>query len=165
MPKKIFVSFHYQPDNWRVNQIRNIGAVEGNPAVKPNDWETVKRGGDAGIQNWIDAQIAGKSCGIIMIGQNTAGRKWIDYEIKKLWSEGKGVLGIYIHNLKDREGNQTTKGRNPFETYTLNNGTISLSSVVQAYDPPFSNSTYIYDHIKGNIEKWIEEAIKIRARY
>jgi hypothetical protein len=26
----------------------------------------------------------------------------------------KGVLGIYIHNLKDRDGNESSEGRNPF---------------------------------------------------
>lgn len=50
MPKKVFFSFHYKLDNWRVGQIRNIGAIEGSPAATDNDWETVKKGGDAAIQ-------------------------------------------------------------------------------------------------------------------
>jgi hypothetical protein len=165
MPKKAFFSFHYAPDNWRVSQIRNIGAIEGNPTVTDNDWETVKRGGDLGIQNWIDNQISGKSCGIVMIGSNTKGRKWINYEIAKLWNEGKGVLGIYIHNLKDSSGNQSLKGQNPFDEITLNNGATRISSVVKTYDPPYSTSTYVYDHIKENIENWINESLAIRAKY
>ena len=165
MPKKVFFSFHYQLDNWRVGQIRNIGAIEGNPAVDDNDWETVKRGGDAGIKKWIDAQIAGKSCGVVMIGSETAGRKWIEYEIKKLWEERKGVVGICIHNLKDSGGNQAAKGKNPFEAFKLPNGAVNFSSVVKAYDAPYTTSTSVYDHIKVNIEKWIDEAIAIRAKY
>lgn len=38
---------------------------------------------------------------VVLIGEDTAKRKWVKYEIKKAWNEGKGVLGIYIHNLKD----------------------------------------------------------------
>jgi hypothetical protein len=36
-----FFSFHYQPDNWRAPQVRNIGVVEGNQPVRDNDWETI----------------------------------------------------------------------------------------------------------------------------
>ena len=35
------------PDNWRASQVRNMGVVEGSPAATDNDWEAVKRGGDA----------------------------------------------------------------------------------------------------------------------
>lgn len=44
MARKCFFSFHYTPDNWRVSQVRNIGAIEGNKPAKDNDWETVVGG-------------------------------------------------------------------------------------------------------------------------
>lgn len=108
-----FFSFHYKPDNWRASQIRNIGVIEGNSPVSDNDWEEIKKGGDTKIQEWIDGQLKGRSCSVVLIGANTAGRKWIKYEIKKSWNDKKGLLGIYIHNLKDKDENQSTKGRNP----------------------------------------------------
>ena len=60
--KKVFFSFHYELDNWRVNQIRNMGVVEGQRACKPNQWETIKRKGDKSIQNWIDKQMKQCKC-------------------------------------------------------------------------------------------------------
>ena len=39
MARKCFYSFHYQPDNVRASQVRNIGAIEGNQPVSDNDWE------------------------------------------------------------------------------------------------------------------------------
>jgi hypothetical protein len=165
MSKRVFFSFHYQPDNWRAAQIRNIGAIDGNSPASDNDWETIKRGGDAAIQRWINEQISGKSCGIVLIGHGTAGRKWIDYEIEKIWNEGKGLLGIYIHNIKDSDGCQSKKGRNPFDGFTLKNGTVNLASVVRDYDPPYYTSTAAYAYIRENLEKWIDEAISIRNRY
>lgn len=163
MARRVFFSFHYQPDNWRAAQVRNAGVVEGNAPVSDNDWESVTRGGDAAIQQWIDGQLSGKSCAVVLIGNATAGRKWINYEIKKAWDDGKGLVGVYIHSLKDRLGNQASKGINPFSGFTLDNGGTSLSSVVKAYDPPFTTSTYVYDHIKENLDAWVEEAVKIRA--
>src|SRR5438094_159741 len=115
MARKVFYSFHYKPDNWRAAQVRNIGAVEGNAPVADNDWEQVTKGGDEAIKKWINSQMSGGSCTIILIGANTAGRKWINYEIEQSWNTDKGVCGIYIHNLKNKEGKQSTKGGNPFE--------------------------------------------------
>lgn len=163
MARKVFYSFHYLPDNWRVSQVRNIGAIEDNKPAKDNDWETVTKGGDKAIEKWIDAQMTGRSCVVVLIGSATANRKWINYEIKKAWDSGKGLLGVHIHGLKNSDGKNSTKGVNPFDGFTLKNGTKNLSSVVKTYDPPGSDSTAVYKHIKDNLEKWIEEAITIRA--
>jgi hypothetical protein len=37
-----------------------------------------------------------------------------------------------------------------------------MSNTVKAYDPPYTTSTYVYDHIKENLADWVEEAISIR---
>lgn len=165
MARKVFYSFHYIPDNWRAGQVRNIGAIEGNTPISDNDWEKIKKGGTTAIQNWIDNQLKGKSCTVVLIGANTAGRKWIKYEIEKSWNDGKGVLGIYIHNLKDNDGNQTKKGKNPFDDFTMKRDGEKLSNIVKAYDPPYSISSKVYNHIEENLEDWVEEAISIRNSY
>jgi len=163
MARRVFYSFYYKPDNWRASQVRNMGVIEGNRPVSDNEWEEITSGGDKAIQKWIDEQLQGKSCAVVLIGANTAGRKWIKYEIKKAWNDEKGVLGIYIHNLKDKEENQSSKGRNPFDDFTIDGE--KLSKIVKAYDPPYSTSTTVYAHIKENLEDWVEEAITIRNDY
>jgi len=160
MARRVFYSFHYKPDNWRASQVRNMGVIEGNRPVSDNDWETITRGGDARIKQWIAEQMQGKSCVVVLIGFRTAGRKWIKHEIKKGWDDGKGVVGIYIHNLKDKDGKQSSKGQNPFDDFTV--GGKPLSSIVKVYDPPYSTSTYVYNYIKDNLVDWVEEAIEIR---
>lgn len=163
MARRVFTSFHYVPDNWRASQVRNMGKIEGNSVVSANQWEEVTKGGNKAIEKWIDDNMSGKSCVIVLVGENTAGRKWIKYEIEKAWNEGRGVLGIHIHNLKNSNGDQASKGRNPFEDFSVNGK--NLSSIVKCYNPPFTTSTYVYDYIKENIENWIEEAIDIRNKY
>ena len=165
MARKAFFSFHYKADNWRASQVRNMGVVEGNVPVSDNEWETITSGGDDVIKKWINDQLSGKSCSVVLIGTNTAGRKWINYEIEKSWNDGKGVVGIYVHNLKDKDGEQSSKGENPFDNFTMNKDNRKLSEVVKAYDPPFKISTNVYDYIKNNIEVWVEEAISIRENY
>jgi len=81
--------------------------------------------------------------------------------------------------LKDQYGKQDTKGSNPHDNFCIDKtfnyianhakpadgNEINLASVCKAYNPPYSTSTYVYDYIKENIDKWCEEAIKIRNQY
>ena len=101
MGRRVFYSFHYELDNWRASIVRNIGSIEGNRPATDNDWETVKKGGDKAIENWIAGQMSARTCTIVLAGSNTANRKWINHEIVQSWNKGLGVLVIHIHNLKD----------------------------------------------------------------
>lgn len=165
MKRKVFFSFHYKPDCSRASQIRNMGVLEGNKPASDNDWESVKKGGSAAIRSWIDRQLKGRSCTVVLVGEKTAGRKWIKYEISKSWHYGKGIMGIYIHNLKDLNQKKTRKGRDPFEYIPLKVKGKKLSRIVRSYNPPFRDSKKVYAYIKKNLGKWIEEAIKVRKQY
>ena len=165
MARRVFYSFHYKPDCARAARVRNMGVVEGNNPATDNDWEKITKGGDKAIQKWIGDQLYGKSCNVVLIGENTAGRKWINYEIKTAWNEGKGVVGIYIHRLKDLDGNQSSKGGNPFEHFTMKGSEKKLSSIVKAYNPPYTDSKDVYAYINDNLKDWIEEAVEIRDNY
>jgi hypothetical protein len=142
-----------------------MGVVEGNKSASDNDWEKITKGGDKAIQKWIDEQLIGKSCNIVLIGENTAGRKWINYEIKSAWDSNKGVVGVYIHRLKDLGGNYTPKGRNPFDVFAIGEKRRPMASVVKAYSPPYSESKDVYSYIREHLADWIEEAIEIRNTY
>ena len=153
-----------------------MGVVEGNEPVNDNEWEQITRGGDAAIKRWIDEQMEGRSCVVVLIGSQTARRKWINYEIEKGWNDGKGVVGIYIHRLKDQEGKQTVKGSNPFDFVKVDVGVpdylrriqfrkIELSRIVKAYDPPYTDSRDVYNYIEQRLAYSVEEAIAIRKQY
>ena len=47
----------------------------------------------------------------------------------------------------------------------LDDNDVLMSAVCKAYDPPYVTSKVVYQDIKDNIEKLIEEAIEIRNRY
>lgn len=160
MAKKCFLSFYYDEDSWRVSQVKNMGAIEEQPLLTANKWEEIEKEGDDAVKEWIENNMRGKECLIVLVGSNTSGRRWVKYEIKRACEKKIGVLGIYIHNLKDASGNQSTKGTDPFQNVVVDGTTIS--SYATMYDPPYSTSTYVYDHIKDNIAGWAESAIKLR---
>lgn len=165
MKRQVFYSFHYKQDSRRVAQIRNIGAIEGNPPVSDNDWEKVKKGGDDAIRQWIDSNLQHRSCLIVLVGEHTSERPWVDYEIRRAWIRGMGVFGIYIHRIKDpllcRLGfsGYSNMGDCPFDKIFFENGN-RLSSEVSCYNP---NPNDAYNDIAEHIEEWVEKAIKARG--
>lgn len=177
--RQVFFSFRYVHDAWRASQVRNMGKVSNDSTFSDNDWEEVKSKSEESIKKWINDQMAKRSCVVLLIGEYTQGRKWINYEIEKAWKSGKGLVGIYIHGLKNESGEQANKGRNPFEDFyvdktfnfianrsdPVDNNEVKLSKVCKAYDTPYKVSSNVYDYIKEHIEDWIEEAIEIRNKY
>ena len=161
MTRRVFYSFQYKPDNWRAAEVRNIGSIEGNRPAKDNAWEAVKQGGYRAIVRWIAKQMYGRSCTVVLVGTNTAGRKWINYEIVKSWNEGMGVVGIRVHGLKNMKGRTSLCGESPFD-YA---GRGKLKSIVKCYDPSGRSSKEKYEWISKNLACVVEEAIEIRVKY
>jgi len=157
--RQIFYSFHFDYDVMRVQQIRNIGVIEGNEPVSKNDWEQIRKNDDD-VKKWIDDNMKYKSCVVVLVGEETAKRPWVKYEIKKAWKDGKGLLGIHINNVKCPRNGTCNKGVNPFEQFTFDDG-IKLSSKVRCYDP---NSYNAYNDIADNIADWIDAAVTARSR-
>lgn len=163
MARRCFYSFHYNPDNWRASQIRNIGVIEGNRPASDNDWETIVSGGESAIRRWISAQMKGRSCTVVLVGAGTANRKWINHEIVQSWDEGMGVVGVRVHGLQNRDGNVSMRGKNPFDFTTHGPTGKKLSAIVKCYDPAGSNSKERYAWISKHLANAVEEAVKIRA--
>jgi len=158
--RQVFYSFHFDNDVMRVQQVRNMGVIEGNTPTNPNTWEQIKRQGDASVKKWINDNMLHKSCVVVLVGSETANRKWVKYEIEKAWKDGKGVVGIHVHNLKCPRNGTSRQGKNPFESFTFGNTTFD--KIIKCYNP---NSYNAYNDISNNINTWIEEAIQIRSRY
>lgn len=179
MKRQVFYSFHFANDFWRVQEVRKMGAIEGNTPVSVNEWEEVKRKGDENIKRWINSAMNYRSCVVVLAGRFTADRKWVNYEIERAWKEGKGLVVVYIHGLKDNNGNQDLQGKNPLQYFCIDKtfnyiahhekpadgNEINLAKVCKSYNPPYSTSTYVYSYIKDNIDSWCEEAIRIRNQY
>ncbi len=162
MARRVFYSFHYKPDCWRAATVRNIGVIEGNTPASDNDWESITKGGDDAIKRWIAAQLSGRTCTVVLVGTDTAGRKWINYEIVKSWDDGKGVVGVRIHGLRGSDQQTSPIGNNPFDNINYGNTGKKLSSIVKCYNPTGSTSQERYDWIKTHLANAAEEAVRIR---
>jgi hypothetical protein len=161
--RQVFFSFEYNKDCWRASQVRNMGKVDSCSTFSDNDWEKVKEDSDTKIKQWIDEQMAKRSCLVVLIGASTSGRKWINYEINKAYELNKGIVGVHIHNLENAGGKQTTKGNNPFYNMLIGKNKERLSKYVECFDSTYVTSKYVYNDISNNIEQLIEEALINKA--
>ncbi|SOC50397.1 MTH538 TIR-like domain [Klenkia terrae] len=160
MARSSFVSFHYQNDYWRVQQVLQMGAIEGQEVLSPQRWESVKARGAKAIQDWIDKEMAYKRGVIVLIGSQTASRPWVKYEIQKAWNAKKPLVGIRIHGLKNNNLRTSTAGPNPFAQISISNSTKTLADYVPVHDPAGRDSTQVYASIKNNVASWIASGYK-----
>lgn len=170
MARRVFFSFHYQEDIWRVSQIRNSRVTrdwETDKFLDAASWESIRRKGDAAVTAWIDRQISGTGVTVVLIGAETADRRFVRYEIEQSHKRGNGLLGIHIHRLKNQHGETSRKGRNPFNDITVeveetvllwtNKVRKRLSEIYLTYD-------WVEHDGYQNINRWIEEAAKKAGR-
>ena len=155
----VYVSFHYERDNWRVQQVLNMGAIEGQTIMSAQKWEEVKSSGDAAIKKWIADQMAGKTALVVLVGAKTSERPWVKYEIEKAWNDKLPLVGIRIHGLKNKEGLTDYSGPNPFAKSSLTSGK-KISDYVSLHDPAGSSSDKVYESISNNISDWVKGAYK-----
>ena len=162
MARRVFFSFHFDNDSWRTQQVRNIGALEGQAVCTPNAWEEVKKKGDAAVERWIEENMHGKSCLVCLVGSQTASRPWVIHEISKAWNDGKGVVAIQIDKLLDVNSRPSLVGANPLAKVSFSKKAGTLADVARLKVPTGADSKAVYASISANVEAWIEEAIRIR---
>jgi hypothetical protein len=162
MARHVFFSFNYA-DIMRVNQVRKAWQfVPGNTSQKVYDrslWEESKKKGDSAIQRIIDDGMNGASVTCVLIGSDTAGRKWVNYEIVKSHNEGMGLFGVRIHRMNAPSGIPARMGRNPFDDWEFKRGGQSVS---------FAQEYPVYDWIGDdgfqNFARWVEAAARKAGR-
>ncbi len=148
MARRVFFSFHYQRDIFRVNQIRNIPNVTGCAAAGFQDasiWEEAKKKGDTAIKALIDKGLENTSVTLVCVGSRTAGRKYINYEIDQSIARGNGILAVQIHHLKHIDGSTDPAGAIPSKI---------TAGKYKAYKYTSHES----------LGKWIEEAAKAAGK-
>lgn len=154
MAQSVFFSFEYQPDNWRVQKVMNMGAVTGGSAFTPQDWEAVRYKTDAAIEKWIHEQMLFTKAVIVLVGASTASSRWVRHEIVKAWNDKRPLLGIRIHGLTDKDGYTATAGPDPFAAISMKSGG-TMADYVSLVSPAGGDSKSVYNDIQNNLEYWV----------
>jgi hypothetical protein len=143
MPWNIFLSFDYHRDLWRANVVRNSGVIEGVAAAGFRDaslWNETERKGERAVETLIRNALDNTSVTVVLIGAETASRKYITYEIARSIDRGNGLLGIHINHIKDSNGGIDPQGLVP-------------EALIKAGAP-----IYVYEY--GKLGEWVENAYR-----
>jgi hypothetical protein len=150
----VFYSFNYDRDVNRVQLVRNIQALEKQPLLTAQRWEEVERSGKAAIAKWIDENMKDKSAVVVLIGQETAGRPWVIYEIEKAWADMRPLLGVRIHGLSSF-GTVDRPGVNPFQKAAVTASSIPVFDPTQTGFGGTIDSQATYNYLAQNLESWV----------
>ena len=114
--RRVFFSFSHDDDIWRANQVRNANVVAGPHLAgffDHSEYEVARKAGKDGIQRMILSHLKDTTVTVVLIGAKTANRAWVKYEIKQSIARKNGLLGIYIHHLKDPNKRCSSRGVKP----------------------------------------------------
>lgn len=140
-----YFAFHYQKDIWRVNQVRNSGLLFGPRSVGFADrslWERAKSKGRQALERLILGGLHGTSATVVLIGEETADRPWVQYEIEQSYDRNNALLGVRIHHLLDQSRRPSRRGRVP--------------DFLRALDAP----VYDWGGDPHELGDWVEDAIE-----
>jgi hypothetical protein len=163
MTTNVFYALHYDEDRSRAACILESATVSPNSEATLSEWAQLKRSGDFAIQSWIETQLKGRSCMVVLIGAHTTLRPWVHYEIRRSRQLKTAMIGVHIHRLADAQGNQSAKGENPFEH--PESGLGSAAKTVRVYDPPEADAQTTYQYIADNLMRWTDEAVADRRHW
>lgn len=158
----VYFSFHYERDVYRVQLVRNMGAISGQTLLSAQDWEEVRQQGYEAIAEWIDEQMKWKAALVVLIGKETANRPWVQYEIQRAWEARKPMLGIRIHGLSAL-GKIDTAGPDPF---TKIDGHAGYNPGLPIFDPTVRDfygdidSKATYNRLADNLEYWADQGLR-----
>ena len=158
MARRAFFSFHYERDVWRAGQVRNSWVTKDREAAGFWDaasWEEVKKKGEEEVKKWIRKQLDGTSVTVVLIGAQTSSRDYVKYELEQSREKSNGILGIYIHQMKDKDGRTDTKGSNSFGPIFT-----SPNDDKKYFSERFPTYDWVDDDGYNKLGDWVEAAAK-----
>lgn len=159
MVRKVFFSFHYQNDINRSMTVRNSWVPQGKEAagfIDKADFEQIKRQGNNAVHRWIDEQLEGTSVTVVLIGEETLNRPFVQYEIRKSLERGNALIGVKIHSIKDMITHRTSSSGNTHSIIWY------YDNQIPAYFDELCDGIYDYTWDDGykNLGAWIESAAR-----
>ena len=149
MPDRVFFGYHIERDTWKAEKIRDVWATQTDKEISgfwdAASWEKIKRKGELAVREWVGKQLEKTSVTVVLIAAETSSRQYVHYAISQSLKRNNGVVGIYIHNIRDRNGIRGRKGGDPFVHLGQEN--------LKIYD-------WENDNGKKNLISWVEDAHK-----
>ena len=118
MARRTFFSFHYKPDVTRAQVVKKSQIVkdrEDSGFLDSSAFEEAQRKDANSLKKFLRKEMDGSSVVCVLVGAETALRRWVRFEIMQGIWDARGLLGIRIHTIADFNQMTASAGPNPFD--------------------------------------------------
>ena len=112
MARKTFFSFNYKPDVQRSFVVKDR---EDAGFMDSSAFERAKNENPDSLKRFLAKDMEGSSVVCVLVGTETALRRWVRFEILQALFDSRGLLGIRIHTIGGFDKQPSAEGPNPFD--------------------------------------------------
>jgi len=142
---RVFFSFHFHQDRNRTRTVMEHwlagDGTSATPFLTRRQLMEMIESGIPSIYAWVEAEIARCDASVVLIGANSSGRHFMEYEIAQSVRQHKPVIGVHIHGIPDASDQASHMGENP------------LFPMFPIYD-------WVEDDGPANLHAWVQAAIE-----
>ena len=152
--RQCFLIFDYDNDLARAKEVADYDIVAASAPAGFDDkarWDAVFREGPDAVHRLIDDALKGTSVTVVLIGEHTAERKYVDYAIEQSIERQNGIVGIFIDDLTDENGKPGARGPVPYEA--------------EAAEKLEAGGYQTHPWDRSNFSDWVEAAATEWRRY
>jgi hypothetical protein len=121
MARRTFFSLHYKADVLRSWIVRNSwvtkvakGSRESAGFFESSVFEATQRESDDSLKRFLREGLNNTSVTCVLVGEHTALRRWVRYEILRSFACGNGLLAVRRNTIPAMKSPPTPAGDNPF---------------------------------------------------
>jgi antiphage defense system Thoeris ThsB-like protein len=121
--RRTFFSFHYKPDVARAWVVRNSWVTKVAQGERDDAgffdgsvFEAAQRESDDVLKRFLREGLKSTTVTCVLVGSETALRRWVRYEIFQSFIRGDGLLAIRVHSIPGFNKLAAPVGFNPFES-------------------------------------------------
>jgi len=197
MARRTFFSFHYKPDvsrawivrnSWMTKQDRDAAGFFDSSVFESKDRESTEV-----LKRFLREGLSNTSVTCVLVGSETALRRWVRYEIFQSFIRGNGLLAVRIHGIADLNKQTSNAGADPFGSlaFTIDGDRLQFKEYMangwqlarDVPSMPLTDVAYnlgtltnhsmnhlfpIYDYVAGsgyqNLPTWIDAAAAAAGR-
>ena len=141
--KHVFISHHHADDEHvtRLTDMLNRNGYElrnSSIRAKPANQARLDRKEipEATLKRLLRMKISWASTVVVLIGKETHGRPWVDWEIRKAQELGKRIVGVYTRGGTEAD---VPEALNDYEDARVNWNSDSIIDAIQGTASPFEN--------------------------
>ena len=107
--RNVFISHHHKDDaqvDKMTRLLRKNGCEIRNSSIraKPANQERLDKGlvKDSAIRRLLRMKMSWAGTVVVLVGKETHTRPWVNWEINEAKKQGKNIVGVYEHGLKEK---------------------------------------------------------------